>query len=318
MCHLSPITMLACAALMLLGTGCRETGGTERGPGPRSAGGLDAAPRLRAVLVSDQTPVAHRPVDLSTRADQTIRSALLASGRFVSASGDDLAACAAEVDLMYAWVVNGKVVAQAAAGVARMVIEGQVHCLIPGGRGEETETYRAEVADEAPFGNPGQASGRVALDALLARLSDTMASHLSGQVRMRHASDGQVLAALKPDQDPGVLMEAASEAGERELVAALGSLIALTRHLDDTVALRAAAAVGRLASGDEASARALAAMTTGSDIERHLVAVQALGDVGGSRAGRYLDTLADGHPDPTIRSAARQASIRARSTPDSE
>jgi HEAT repeat protein len=198
------------------------------------------------------------------------------------------------------------------------VIEGEVHCLIKGGQGEATETYRAEVADETPYGGPGQASGRVALGDLLARLSDTVASQLSGQVRMRHASDAQVLAALASDQEPGVLMEAASEAGERELAPALQPLILLTRHLDDTVALRAAAAVGRLGAGDEASARALAAMTSGSDIERHLVAVQALGDVGGSRAGRYLDTLADGHPDPAIRSAARAAATRARRAPASE
>ena len=36
-------------------------------------------------------------------------------------------------------------------------------------------------------------------------------------------------------------------------------------------------------------------MTEGPDEERHLIAVHAMGDIGGERAARYLDALAVGH-----------------------
>ena len=85
-----------------------------------------------------------------------------------------------------------------------------------------------------------------------------------------------------------------------------------TQEDDETVVLRAASSLGRLSDGDEASVRALAKLTSGSDHERHLVAIGALGDVGGTLALRYLDTLTEGHPEEGIRHAARQAAARAR------
>ena len=60
--------------------------------------------------------------------------------------------------------------------------------------------------------------------------------------------------------------------------------------------------------------QALAAMTEGPDAERHLIAVHALGDLGGRRALRYLETLAVGHPDAALRDVARDAAKRARET----
>ena len=245
------VTMLAS---VLLHGGCRDA--------PDAASARDAGPRLRAVLVSDQTPISHRPHDLSTRADRMIRSAMLSSGRFSSSGLDDHTACAAEVDLMYAWIVNGAVVSDAPVGVARMLIEGSIHCLVPGDDENASESFRSEVAHEEPYGGAGQPSGAAVLDALLAQLSESLAGQLYGQVVMRHASDDRILAALRSDGEVGVLMEAASEAGERELTGGLPALIELTRHEDSWVVLRAAAAGGRLAHEDAGSAKALAAAPT--------------------------------------------------------
>jgi hypothetical protein len=272
----------------------------------------DGKPRLRAVLVSDRTPQDHRPLDLSTRADRLIRGALLAPERFASTGVEDHSACAAEIDLMYAWVVNGHVVSDAPVGVARIAVDAQVHCLVPGGGPDDVETFRTEIVDEALYGGVGQRPGRETLETLLERVADAVGAQLYGQVHMRHASDDEIRAALRQDAPAGVLMEAASEAGERNLTGVLDDVIALTAHPDDTVVLRAASSIGRLSTGDEASARALAKLTSGSDTERHLVAIQALGDVGGPQALRYLDTLTEGHPEAGIRNAARQAAARAR------
>ena len=299
-----PLLWSALAIVLTTGPACRDatTGSDAR----------DGQPRLRAVLVSDRTPQAHRPLDLSTRADQLIRGALLQPDRFVSTSLEDHSACAAEVDLMYAWVVNGAVAAQAKAGVARIAADAQVHCLVPRGGPEDVETFRTELVEEASYGGPGQDDGEVTLKALLDRLAERIGARLYGQVRMRHATDQEIRAALRGDTPPGLLMEAAAEAGERGLKDVLHEIIALTTHSDDTVVLRAASSLGRLSNGDETSVRALAKLLGGSDPERHLVAIQALGDLGGTRALRYLDTLTEGHPEEVIRNAARQAAARAR------
>ncbi len=299
-----PLAWTALAIALVFSTSCR-------GPSSERAV-VGGQPKLRAVMVSDRTPQDHRPVDLSTRADQLIRGALLSPQRFASTDVEDHSACAAEIDLMYAWVVNGQVEVDAAVGVARIAVDAQVHCLVPGGGPEDVETFRTELVDEAPYGGAGQRPGKETLGVLLERVSAAVGAQLYGQVRMRHASDDEIRAALKPDGPAGVLMEAAAEAGERRLTGVLDDVIALTAHSDDTVVLRAAASIGRLSDGDEASARALAKLTSGSDTERHLVAIQALGDVGGAQALRYLDALTQGHPEAGIRNAARQAAARAR------
>lgn len=299
-----PLVWSALAIVLVSSISCR-------GPASETTAS-QGQPKLRAVLVSDRTPQEHRPLDLSTRADRLIRGALLSPERFASTGVEDHSACAAEIDLMYAWVVNGQVAAAAAVGVARIAVDAQVHCLVPGGAPEDVETFRTELVDEESYGGPGQRSGKETLELLLEGIADSVGAHLYGQVRMRHASDDEVRAGLKADAPAGLLMEAAAEAGERKLTDVLEDVIALTQHPDDTVVLRAAASIGRLSTGDEASARALAKLTSGSDTERHLVAIQALGDVGGAQALRYLDTLTEGHPEAGIRNAARQAAARAR------
>ena len=106
-------------------------------------------------------------------------------------------------------------------------------------------------------------------------------------------------------------MEAAIEAGERKLSKAVPDLIRLTRHHRSVVAMRAAAALGLIGSQQPEVLKALVAMVAGNDLERHVVAINALADVGGPRAVKYLQTLADGHPEASIRTLARHAKERA-------
>ena len=84
----------------------------------------------------------------------------------------------------------------------------------------------------------------------------------------------------------------------------------LTADGRDLVAIRAGAALGLLRSRDEDVIRALAHMTNGPNEEKHLVAINALGDIGGDSAVRYLRSIAEGHPNPALRDIARRAVAR--------
>ena len=311
--------LLAMVAPLSLGvlTGCPSDRAAPAGPssGPKMVvpeATTDGRPRLRTVLVSDLTPPDRRPVDLSLESDAVLRSALLSPGAFAPATADELSACAAEIDVMYAWVVNGEVVLKADEGVARVVVDGQMHCLPPAGSGDTPESFRADFSDERPFRTDGPTTGEEALRELLGELGRRVAGALFGQVLMRHATETQVLAALARRDSVGLLMEAASEAGERRLRSAVPALIGLTVHSEPVVGLRAGASLGLVGDPRDEVIEALAAMTRGADTERHLVAVHALGDLGGERAARYLDTLAVGHPLPPVREAARLGATRAR------
>lgn len=308
--------LLACLCLVI--SGCPANSSTPQSPEPgHEAVGAVAQPwpRLKAIIIADLTAPENRPVDLEAEEDKAVRGALTAPGRFHSALSKDPGACAVEVKTFYGLLVNGELTAKADQGKAKLVMEAEAHCPTQGRSDGEVETYRTTLFREAPFSNvdgDSTTDGVTALRALLMPLSDQVAATLYGQVTVRHAEDAAVLKALSTEQPAGVLMEAAAEAGERKLLGALESLITLTRHDDDVVVLRAGAALGLLGVAEDRVITALAAMTEGPDHERHLIAVHAMGDIGGARAARYLDTLAVGHPRPALREAARQAAKRAK------
>ncbi|MCB9728116.1 MAG: hypothetical protein H6746_06520 [Deltaproteobacteria bacterium] len=310
--------LLSLACALALGA-CRDgsapaaLGGGDGTPDPEAAsGGTTSAPPLGPIFVADLTAPDQRPVDLALKADTLLRQALHADGLFGSAANDDPAACGAEFQLFYAVLVNGEPDKDAEAGEARIGIEGVAHCPDPTSPHHATEAFK--VSDEAgrAFGGEHGGTGPATLAALLDEQAPQLAARLYGQVLMRHASDARILEVLAHDQRPGLLMEAASEAGERKLTQAVPDLVRLTASDDDVTALRACAALGLLGDSRREVLAALARMTEGSDTERHLTALNALGDIGGEEAARYLDALAVGHPLVPIRDAARQAAQRAR------
>ena len=284
-------------------------------PPPPPAEAAASAPSLKTLIVADLTPPETRPVDLEGEADKALRAALIREGRFQSALSDDALACAIEVKTFYGLMVNGELRPDGDQGEARLVMEAEAHCPTGTRSAGEVETYRVTVQDDRVFSNEvgGEAlDGPAALRALVVPLSERLSTTVYGQVTVRHAPDDAVIAALGGGQPVGVLMEAAAEAGERKLTDAVPRLVALTEHADEVVSLRAGAALGLVGADGDGVISALARMTEGPDRERHLIAVHAMGDIGGPRAARYLDTLAVGHPSPGIREAAREASRRAK------
>ena len=273
------------------------------------------SPGLKTIIVVDLTPATTRPVDLESQADKALRAALTAEGRFTDALSDDPTACAVEVKLYYGLLVNGELRAEGDKGIARLVMEAEGHCPTGARSAGEVESYRVTIQRERPFSKGGEGdkmAGGATLKAMVTPLAEELALTLHGQLMVRHADDAAVIAALDSEEPAGVLMEAAAEAGERRLSEAVTKLVILTEHSDEVVALRSGAALGLIGQDEEGVIRALARMTEGPNPERHLIAVHAMGDIGGPRAMRYLDTLAIGHPEEGIREAARAAAKRAR------
>jgi len=304
------LTALLCVTALGCGKAPRPAESVAPPPSP-----VASTPSLKTLIVADLTPPETRPVDLEGASDKALRAALIREGRFRSALSDDAQACAIEVKTFYGLMVNGELRPDGGRGEARLVMEAEAHCPTGERSAGEIETYRVTVQDERAFSSEegaGALDGPAALRSLVAPLSEQLSATVYGQVTVRHAEDADVVAALGDGQPVGVLMEAAAEAGERKLTGAVPRLVALTEHDDEVVSLRAGAALGLIGEDVDGVISALARMTEGPDQERHLIAVHAMGDIGGPRAARYLDTLAVGHPTPGIREAAREASRRAK------
>ncbi len=306
---------LALLIALAAAAGCRS----EPSPAPADTpntqekpGDFGEVPPLARLLVADLTSPDQRPVDLALEADTQLRTALHAPGHFGAAAADDDAACNAQFQIFYAVLVNGESAPAATAGDARIGVEGAVQCPDPTSPHRAVEAFRISEEAGRPFGAEHGGTGPETLRALLGELAPQLAARLVGQVVMRHAPDARVLAVLAGETRPGLLMEAASEAGERKLSAAVPDLVRLTAADDHVVSLRATAALGLIRDSRHEVLAALARMTEGSDTERHLTALNALGDIGGEEAARYLDALAVGHPLVPIRDAARLAAERAR------
>lgn len=309
--HHKPVWRILAVGLLMV-TGLLPGGCRDKDPERSEIAPSRQRPRLRTVLVADLTIPEKRPVDLSMFIDGELRRAMLSTDNFVPAQGSDQSACAAEFDVIYGWVRNDQMVRDVKQGSARVAIDGRLHCLLPDPKHVEPETFRLELFEELDFGRPGQGDGLSALRDVVGRVASTMARTLYGQALIRHATDEEILQVLASSEHEGVLLEAASEAGERKLEPALSSLVGLTRHPVDQVRLRSGAALGLIGVDRPEVIQALVSLTRGSDPEPHLMAIHALGDIGGDQAVRYLDAITEGHPLSLIREAAREAASRAR------
>lgn len=283
--------------------------GADTGSVTPPSGRHAPAPRLSDLRFGDMTPPDVRPAGVPERGAELVSAAFFADDAFTRAPDGEVGACTGEVVLGYGLVRNGRPVIDADAGEARAVVNAEVRCP---GEGKDEDTYRIELAEVQPFGGVDAAPWRERLEAAIATVARRAARALNGQIRMRHATDAEVLDALAHDEHAGILIEAASEAGERGLKAAVDDLARLTADDEPLVTLRAGAALGLLGDGREEVVRALVKMTDGPNEERHLVAIHALGDIGGEVALRYLDNLATGHPNVALREIAREAAKQAR------
>jgi len=318
--HAPPSKTLLILAAIALGAcpASPEPGDTldaSPGPAPVPSGRHAPPPALGELRLGDMTPDDLRPPGIPELGPVLVREAFFGAGAFARAPEGAPTACRGQVMLGYGLIANGQPVKGGEAGEARAVIEAEVHCPLtdPERASEDrVDTFRVTIAEARAWGAISGGTSSERLEEAVGAAARQAAEALNGQIRMRHASDADILEALHADTHGGVLAESASEAGERRLTAALPDLVRLTTHPDGLVAVRAGAALGLLGDGREEVVRALAKMTDGPSEERHLVAIHALGDLGTDEALRYLDTLAVGHPDAPLREAARRAIKEAR------
>ncbi|PIE15962.1 MAG: hypothetical protein CSA66_07895 [Proteobacteria bacterium] len=301
------------AAAGLLTTSCGK-GAPPKAPAETAVPAVAAwrppagPPRLGELKLGDITPEGARPDGVSEAALAAVRAAFRDPEAFVAAPDDDEGACKGAAAVAYAIMKNGRAVKEADAGEARAMVEAEVFCRWE----DEIDAYRITTQAAERFGGVDAASWRVGLDAAIAAAATRAARSLHGQVRMRHASDAELLQALATSAHDGVLAEACAEAGERHLTRAIDALVRHTAHASDLVGVRAGAALGLLRDDREEVIRALVKMTNGPNREKHLVAINALGDIGGDAAARYLDNLSVSHPSAPLRELAREALRRVR------
>ncbi len=298
--------MLVFGVVLVLAACGRDSGNTDAASTTKPSG----LPRLGELIVNDLTTTDLRPSGAGQLADAAIAAAFRDPKSFTEAAADDLEACKGGLDLAYALLVNGQPKKAADAGEARVGIEVEVHC--PVAESRELNSFRVSTKCERHFGDQHKQDSHSALATCFDIASRRAAGALHGQMRIRGKDDDAVLEALAKSKHSGILMEAASEAGERRLLSAVDALVRLVGHNDDMVSIRAGAALGLLKVQREDVVVAIARMTRGPRQERHLVAINALGDIGGKYAERYLDNLALGHPAPELRELARETLERLR------
>ncbi|MEK7705008.1 MAG: HEAT repeat domain-containing protein [Myxococcota bacterium] len=138
------------------------------------------------------------------------------------------------------------------------------------------------------------------------RLFDRAWVTLGRERALDGATDEQLIAALLAESDPDVRLFVIERLGDRRTHAAvdpLAKLLATEPRTD--VKLRAVGAL--VAIGDPRGVEPIIALTHRKDSTFIVPLIYALAHLGGPSAEGYLVTVASGHPDTTVRHAAREA-----------
>lgn len=117
-----------------------------------------------------------------------------------------------------------------------------------------------------------------------------------------------LVAGLRAEKDPERLLKRIPILAERRVKKAVPALIALLTHEKRAVVDRAMGALATL--GDPRAVKPLTKLAKLRDSRRLAQVIDAVAAIGGPEAASFLDFLAGGHADPTIRNLAREARER--------
>jgi len=126
-------------------------------------------------------------------------------------------------------------------------------------------------------------------------------------------SDGELIEDLG-EKDPRVRDYAVQTLADRKTVDAVPQLIERLADSDREVALRAVGALGAIR--DARAVPALIEITRNRDTQFLLTVVEVVASIGGPDAEGYLFTLGTGHPDESVRRAAKEAGERMHARAD--
>jgi hypothetical protein len=168
---------------------------------------------------------------------------------------------------------------------------------------EEGPAPRREVAQASvplsAFRSPHEAWSRALADAA-GRAAEALALGVRADAKRSEA----LIADLEA-RDARVREEAVRVLGERRTRDAVPALIGRLQKEDPRLAHRIVGALAQI--GDERAVPALIDLSRSMDPGLTARLVRFVGDIGGAEAEGYLLTLASGHPDARVRTAAREA-----------
>lgn len=278
------LTLVAAAALLLVAA-------CNRGPGPihvvsvRAADGVPVAPLREAGL------------DLAAL-EASAREGLAAAGFQV---GDGSRPHRVRVDLLAV-----RLAAARPDAPARVEVTVELE-LTPAEDGSGTSARESGTGSATLAGPRPAEAWRSALGAAARRAADGLAQAAADSTR----PVAQVIRDLDRS-DPRQRARAVQALADRR---AREAVPALVKRLDDPDPEVAQLAVGALAQiRDPRAVGPLIELSRRGDAAFTARLARLIGDVGGSEAEGYLLTLASGHPEPVVRTAAREAleELRAR------
>jgi len=174
--------------------------------------------------------------------------------------------------------------------------------------GEPPLTFQAERIAEQALTEADAAGFAATLSRLLEGLSRAAVRQLDRKLALHHGDGAALIAALDGD-DEALVEYAATLLGERGHAQAGPRLIALLKSTGQGVRMRAIGALGQLKAVDALAP--LADLAGGSTNPREIAAaVQALADIGGPDARRYLEGLRASTPFDGVRQVVDQALSR--------
>lgn len=165
-----------------------------------------------------------------------------------------------------------------------------------------------DVTDNVLVERPLERGDRARLEALVAEeVAAAVAAAgrgLLAKEALRRGSDADVVAALSAG-DPHRVAWALALAGDRRLGAAVPAAI---DHLDaDDALVRDAAFAALVAIGDPRAVEALTRQVDFQDYDGVRAVIEAVSAIGGAEAAAFLEFVASGHPDESIRARAAAA-----------
>ena len=303
---------LSCAATV----SCRDDGAkpsaanaaaTQDEPLVAPARSRPSSPEVvEELIVRDLSPELLRVNGVEVDVESLVRSSFADRNRIVLRKpGGEGEPYSLGFGLAWALIVDERPVTEEKAGTLFLVARGEL------GRkksGFENEEYTAELLDEVGYAPDKDGPLATFLPRRVRALIDRTRDRFVVQLRIAGGNEYELLEFVGDEDNFAVLM-AAREVGERGLLNAVPALIKALDRKDPELRLVLIGALGRLR--DPRAVDALAARTSGVQMEEVRQAVYALGDIGGPKARRYLKTIAYSHPNDVIKAAAQEALARA-------
>lgn len=255
---------------------------------------------LSAILVAELSTNADRPAGFSAAIEDVVRETWKAPGALAWAP--DRPGVDGGFEVRAAYIVQlldgDEPRPDAKSGTLYVALRAEAERRV---RGATLEQYRDEQRREVAW--DGSAPLAPAVEGMLRDVTRVGKGRLEARIRAHHVDDAELLRLLR-DGAGAERSQAAVEAGERKLEAAVPLLIDALESDDTALVEQVAMTLGRL--HDERAVRPLAGLTSSNEEDVLRAAVYALGDLDTDLSRRYLTEMAESHAHALVRNLARE------------